>query len=171
MAVRWEKPKNDWLKLNVDRSSINNPGILGAGRIVRNELGKVVFTFAESIRNGSNNLAEVITLRRGLQHCKRLGLNNIIIEMDSLLVVNWVQKGSYSLQYIKNFWEDIINMLAGINFSAKHIYREGNKAVDVLARLRSNGISHEWSGQIEVPHLLRGILRIDSCGLAYIRKC
>ncbi|XP_035545033.1 uncharacterized protein LOC118348151 [Juglans regia] len=97
MAVRWERPKKDWFKLNVDGSSINNPEILGARGVVRNELGKMVFAIAESIRSGSNNLAEVIALRRGLEHCKRLGLNNIIIEMDSLLVANWVQDGRCSL--------------------------------------------------------------------------
>ncbi|XP_042973035.1 uncharacterized protein LOC122304835 [Carya illinoinensis] len=60
MVVRWEKPKRDWLKMNVDGSSINNLGILGAGGVVRNEFGRVVF--AESIGNGSNNIAEVMAL-------------------------------------------------------------------------------------------------------------
>ncbi|XP_040996142.1 uncharacterized protein LOC121242329 [Juglans microcarpa x Juglans regia] len=170
MAVRWERPKEDWFKLNVDGSSINNPGILGAG-VVRNEFGKMVFMFAESIGSGSNNLAEVIALRRGLEHCKRLGLNNIIIEMDSLLVVNWVQDGRCSLWYLEDFWDDTMNMLAEMNFSIKHIYREGNKAADFLAQLGSNGVSYEWLGQTEVPLLLRGIHRTDSCGLAYRRKC
>lgn len=43
--------------MNVDGSSRNNPGMLGAGGVIKNEFGNVVYAFSESYGHGSNNLA------------------------------------------------------------------------------------------------------------------
>lgn len=43
--------------------------------------------FEEYTGIGSNNRAELMALLFGLRRCKSHGFNNILIEMDSLLIV------------------------------------------------------------------------------------
>ena len=39
IQIRWEKPSPGWVRLNIDRSALGNPGRAGCGGIIRNEHG------------------------------------------------------------------------------------------------------------------------------------
>ncbi|KAL0293316.1 UNVERIFIED_CONTAM: putative ribonuclease H protein [Sesamum radiatum] len=57
ITVHWRKPPEGWYKLNTDGASKGNPGISGAGGILRDQLGKVIFAFQEPLGNATNTQA------------------------------------------------------------------------------------------------------------------
>lgn len=76
----------------------------------------------------------------GLQLGLDLGIEKLIIEGDSQIILNAIRKGNtpnwkinskleYALTLIDKFEETII----------QHIYREGNKEVDILTNQGANG--------------------------------
>uniref|UniRef100_A0A7N2KYF6 RNase H type-1 domain-containing protein n=1 Tax=Quercus lobata TaxID=97700 RepID=A0A7N2KYF6_QUELO len=52
-------PDLNWFKLNIDGSSIGNPGKAGGGGIIRNQHGNRVRGFARSIGIASSVVAEL----------------------------------------------------------------------------------------------------------------
>lgn len=57
------------------------------GGIIRDLQGVLVAAFSSSYVQGTNNIAEFVTLLEGLQLCRDLDLHNVIIESDSSIVV------------------------------------------------------------------------------------
>ncbi|XP_042483264.1 uncharacterized protein LOC122063634 [Macadamia integrifolia] len=45
LEIFWCKPPSGWAKLNVNGSSMGNPGRAGAGGVIRNDLGVVIGSF------------------------------------------------------------------------------------------------------------------------------
>ena len=56
-----------------------------------------------------------------------------------------------------------------MNVRFVHQYREGNQAVDFLAKLGERGSNVIYEEFHELPRLLQGIVRIDRSGLPAIR--
>lgn len=114
-AISWHKPNRGWFKLNVDGSSLNNPGESSAGGVLRNHEGLTQFAFAAYTGIGSNNRFELMALLLGLRHCKLYGINNIFLELDSLLIVNWLTEGRCNVWYLEDSWEEIKCLLTRMN--------------------------------------------------------
>ncbi|XP_041004153.1 uncharacterized protein LOC121249518 [Juglans microcarpa x Juglans regia] len=163
-AISWHKPSPEWFKLKVEGSSLNNLGESGDGGVLRNHDGKLQFAFTEYTGIGSNNRVELMVFLLGLRRCKLYGFNNVILELDSLLIVNWLKEDRCNVWYLEDFWEEICSLLRDLNVQFQHVFREGNSAVDWLAQLGSRGCTDEFSNE-NFPHLLKGILRIDRRGL------
>ena len=51
----------------------------------------------------------------------------------------------------------------------RHVYREGNKVADWLARSGALGLNSEWRFVREVPRVLCGLIRLDILGLPSLR--
>lgn len=131
--VSWQKQTLGWVKLNVDGSSLRNPRSIGAGGVICDDQGTLKLAFAKYIGQGMNNAAEFLALYYGLLHCREPRFNNVEIEMDSLLIINWFKKGRCDIWYLEDFWEEIFVILSGMQVRFKHIYCEGNTSVDYLA--------------------------------------
>ncbi|WMV30198.1 hypothetical protein MTR67_023583 [Solanum verrucosum] len=56
-VVQWLKPPENWVKLNTDGSALSNPGSMGAGGVLRNHMGKLLFSFSVPLGEGTNNQA------------------------------------------------------------------------------------------------------------------
>ena len=48
-CIRWERPKSDWRKLNMDGSFVGNLGVVGGGGVIRDETGNWVVGFSRNI--------------------------------------------------------------------------------------------------------------------------
>ena len=90
--VTWTRPKDQWIKVNTDGSATNNPGKIGAGGILRNKNGRLVMAFTTPLGDGTNNRAEIEATIFGLTWAIELGYRNIVLELDSQLVVHWILK-------------------------------------------------------------------------------
>ncbi|KAF5471137.1 hypothetical protein F2P56_011600 [Juglans regia] len=106
---------------------------------MQNEKGILQFVFAASTGMGSNNKAELMALLLGLRKCKELGFSNVVVEMDSLLVITLLRAGRCSLWYLDDFWEEIQSLILVLNIQILHVFREANAAADYLARLGGSG--------------------------------
>ena len=91
-TCKWSPPPKGWAKLNFDGADRGNPGIAGIGCIINDDTGKWIAKKSMSIHPTSNNLAELEALEKGLQLCQKLGLSNIVIEVDSQIVLNAIRK-------------------------------------------------------------------------------
>ena len=81
--VTWNRPSEQWIKINTDGSALTNPGQTGAGGILRDKEGKMVMAFATPLGEGTNNTAEAEAVLFGLSWALELGHRNILIELDA----------------------------------------------------------------------------------------
>ncbi|WMV30190.1 hypothetical protein MTR67_023575 [Solanum verrucosum] len=89
--ISWEKPPQNILKLNTDGSAHNNPGKIGGEGILRDHRGELVYAFSIPFGNGSNNQAEPLAISHGIEWCLQHGYKKILLEVDSELLVKWLQ--------------------------------------------------------------------------------
>ncbi|XP_059289514.1 uncharacterized protein LOC132043044 [Lycium ferocissimum] len=90
--VNWSRPQLGVLKINTDGSALDNPGRIGAGGIVRNDLGNLIFAFATPLGYGTNNQAEIEAAYLGLKWAKENGQHHIVLEVDSELLIRWIKQ-------------------------------------------------------------------------------
>jgi ribonuclease HI len=167
--ISWKKPAGQQLKLNVDGSSIGNPGSAGGGGILRDSKGRCWAGFSRHYGNCTNMAAETRALLDGLRMCRDLGIRDIIVETDSNIVVQWLHKDTCSLWWLWEFWEEILELTRLLNAQVQHVFREANMAADLLAKNGSSGVSFDLSFGDKVPALLKGILHTDSLEIPYLR--
>lgn len=98
--VKWEKPFEGWLKLNVDSSCQGNLGSSGGGGgIIQDWSGNIKATFLEKIVLGTHNSVEFQAIVSGIRLRKELVFQNICIELDFALVVGWLKAKFCSIWY------------------------------------------------------------------------
>lgn len=143
ISNKWIPPQNVF-QLNFDGASKGNPGKARFGGIFRDHKGVTLLTFLGSKGWDSNNSVELEGLWQGPLLAQSHGFFPLIIEGDSQILINMVNKimqGTPSNK-IGNSWrlaerlelvEDWLKAHRVVNF--KHICWEGNKVVDLLANI------------------------------------
>ncbi|XP_042969986.1 uncharacterized protein LOC122302667 [Carya illinoinensis] len=168
-VVCWVCLKESWVKLNIDGSSRENLRKAGAGGLIRDSRGNLVLAFSYPLDFGTNNYAEFMSLLHGVRHVRRLGFRNVEIEMNSMVVVNWILASNCPIWYLEDYWIELMELLCNINFSIRHVYRQGSSPTDFLAKLAFEDCTAIWESLVMVPPLLRGLIRTDKLGIPYIR--
>lgn len=171
IPVSWEKPQIGWTKLNFDGSCKGSAGKGSIGGVFRNHEAEFLLGYAESIGRTNSTIAESAALRRGLELVLENGWNNVWLEGDSKSLVEIiVKRRAVKCKEVQKHISHINLIMPELkNCIVTHVYREGNRAADKLAR-----IGH----QLEKPKIWRHIppddlLRIvheDAEGKIYFRK-
>jgi ribonuclease HI len=78
--------------MNFDGTSKGNPGRTGMGGVIRDSKGNIIRLYAGSLGNSTNNTAKFGSLEAGLEILSREGMTNVIVEGDSILVINTVRR-------------------------------------------------------------------------------
>ncbi|WMV58470.1 hypothetical protein MTR67_051855 [Solanum verrucosum] len=86
--VLWMKPPDVWFKLNTDGSALDNPGSIGAGGILRNSKGNLIFDYYVPLLHGTNNQEEVEAVVFGLSWCVQLNYQKAVLQVDSQMLVD-----------------------------------------------------------------------------------
>ncbi|KAF5470792.1 hypothetical protein F2P56_011281 [Juglans regia] len=167
--VKWIKPPSGWYKLNKDGSSLRNPGSCGIGGVIRSDSGGLIKAYASPIGVGSNNKAELLALLQGLKFCKALYISNVIIEMDSMVVLSWWLRERWGLLYLEDFWEEIIGLTRSLHCRFQYVFHEGNMVADWLAKEGALGADLAFSNNCDLLRTLRSLLRLDFLGLPSLR--
>ena len=138
---QWMPPLQGFLKLNYDGASKGNPGQAGAGGIFRNSQGIVCRFYALDLGHATNNEAELMAVKRGLQIAIREAYQRVIVEGDSAMVteiLKKLQKGR-PWEKISQSWrttsliEEISHLVKRIEYIIpSHVLRKGNKAADYM---------------------------------------
>lgn len=133
--VTSEKPHNiAKAKLYTDGGSRGNPGPSASGVVILDMDDNVVKKDGEYLGITTNNQAEYQALKYGLEQAKELGVRELTVYMDSLLVVNQMN-GTYKVKN-RDLWpihqaaKDLSSSFADINYV--HVPRELNSIADGL---------------------------------------
>ncbi|KAF5458682.1 hypothetical protein F2P56_022695 [Juglans regia] len=132
--------------------------------------GRLLLAFAKKLGYGNSTYVELRALLEGVKHCKKMNFSAVDIEMDSKVILAWLDKNRCGSWYLEDFWEELQLLLIAMDVRFMHIHREGNAAADWLARRGATDGDVEWQSMGEVAPLLRGLLRVDKWGLPSIRR-
>ncbi|KAM3713747.1 hypothetical protein ACJW31_01G279800 [Castanea mollissima] len=128
-------PTTNWFKLNLDGSSMGNPGLAGGGGLlIRNERGEWIKGYARAIGITTSVAAELWALRDGIHLCSALKLPAVKFELDSKLVVDLMKKELDNPNGLDVLVTDCRESMKAIPYvRIQHCYREANKCADALA--------------------------------------
>ena len=124
-------------KMNFDGCSKGNPGVSGAGAVIYSEDDEIWSGQIFVGEKFTNNHAEYAGLILGLQEATKLNIKNILVEGDSLLVINQM-KGIYNCNsdnLIELFHKakELETNFEKINY--QHVDRKFNKRADQLSNI------------------------------------
>ena len=131
-----DESKQNWILFTDGASNVRGTGL---GIILKSPQGDTIPQSINCAFPATNNEAEYEALVAGLQLAKDLGIRNLQVFVDSLLVTNHFN-GSYAVKGEKLFQylEIVRNLAKDFNFfDIKQVPREDNTEADALANLAS----------------------------------
>jgi ribonuclease HI len=143
---RWKNPDPPSFSADIDPSrpyllrfdggSRGNPGIAGAGMVIYDDSGHEIWAgWKFHNEAATNNLAEYLGLLCGLKCARSLGIERLIVEGDSQLIVRQLT-GKYQCreESLKKFFHASKEVAKDFKyFEIRHIPRAENKRADWLA--------------------------------------
>ena len=117
-----------------DGASRGNPGTAGAGALLVNENGEVIWETARFLGTKTNNEAEYTALLLLLKAAKERDIKTLNIYGDSKLVVSQVSKQwKINLPHLRLLAREAWDLAEGMDISYNWIPREENKRADMLS--------------------------------------
>ncbi|KAF7841723.1 putative ribonuclease H-like domain-containing protein [Senna tora] len=109
---------------------------IGCGGTLRDYNGRWLTGFAKSMGYGSPVLAEAWAIKIGLELARKSSIQNLILESDSLVVINMVKNGVEKDHPLFTIITSIRELAAkDWNVTFSHTLREGNRVANLLANL------------------------------------
>lgn len=118
-----------------DGGSRGNPGPSAAGWVIYDLDGNMLKSGGKFMGDSTNNQAEYLSLKLGLQDARKLGARKANVYMDSMLAINQM-KGIYKVKNaaLKPVYEEIKRFIRdefeSVTFT--HVPREKNKEADAM---------------------------------------
>jgi ribonuclease HI len=128
-------PEVSCFKLQFDGCSKGNPGLAGAGAVIYYNEGEVWSSDFFVGINATNNQAEYAGLILGLKRAIEMEIKSLVVEGDSLLVINQM-KGIYKCnsQNLFELYDEATKLTQNFdNIYFNHILRNYNKRADQLS--------------------------------------
>ncbi|KAK4731482.1 hypothetical protein R3W88_024470 [Solanum pinnatisectum] len=119
----------------------------------------MLLAFATPLGEGTNNTAEIEAAIFGMTWALELGYRNIILEVDSQLLVDWIMSKStppWRISTLVLKLQHLIKQAQG--FQCKHTFREANFVADTLAK---------HSHQIPNPQIYSSYQQLPKESIAY----
>ncbi|CAB4300584.1 unnamed protein product [Prunus armeniaca] len=148
--------------INTDGSWKSGSAMAGVGVIIRKIASSCIGGHATQVRAQSPLMAEVLALKHGLLRAKELNLVNVVVESDSQVAINSVQKDVSSSNWeLYPILKDIRFLKAYFtNLNWAWVPREANRSADAVASLARKGMCLE-SWLVQPPSSLVHILSWD----------
>lgn len=124
-------------RLYSDGACRGNPGEGGAGAVIVDLEGNVVWEGKEYLGHCTNNIAEYKALILGLKGALTQGYKKLDVYMDSELLARQIN-GSYRVknENLKTLMQDVRSLLSSFDVvEVKHVLRCHNARADRLANL------------------------------------
>ena len=123
-----------------DGASRGNPGTAGAGALLMNDGGEVVWETARFLGTKTNNEAEYTALLLLLKAAKERDVKTLNIYGDSKLVVSHVSKQwKINLPHLRALAQEAWALMEGMSVTLEWIPREKNKLADALSNQGIDG--------------------------------
>jgi ribonuclease HI len=139
--VRWNAQGGTGMILNVDGSSIGNPGVSGFGGLIRNSDGAWVHGFSGNI--GFSNIlhAELLAVYHGLVLAWGLEIKELWCYTDSKTAIKLITDSVNDWHHYAAIIHNIKDLLArDWRVKVVHTLREGNACADYLAKLGAQNL-------------------------------
>ncbi|XP_042962497.1 uncharacterized protein LOC122296769 [Carya illinoinensis] len=135
----WTPPQAGALKLNTDGAIFQDQCSSGVGMVLRDEGGQVIFTTSKPKHEVTDPMEiKFLAVLRGLQVCLPLGITELEVELDSLLVVQELTTDQESMSIWRNLVFEIRRLLQRFpKVSIKHRGRMANAVAHCFTR-------HSW---------------------------
>ncbi|XP_075633851.1 uncharacterized protein LOC142606373 [Castanea sativa] len=132
----WSPPRQGFYKLNVDGATFKDFGYCGIGAVIRNDRGQVMGAMCKRTELPLKALeTEAVAVEKGILLAWDLGLKDIVIESDSMVVTSAFSKATSPPWSIQKVLEGTHQSLSWFNnWSVAHFNRNGNRAAHMLAR-------------------------------------
>ena len=124
-------------RLYSDGACRGNPGVGGAGAVITDAEGSVIWEGKEYLGHCTNNIAEYKALILGLKGALAEGYKNLEVYLDSELLANQIN-GSYRVknENLKGLMNEVRGLLTSFDtIQVKHVLRSRNSHADRLANL------------------------------------
>jgi ribonuclease HI len=124
-------------RLYSDGACRGNPGVGGAGAVITDAEGSVIWEGKEYLGHCTNNIAEYKALILGLKGALAEGYKNLEVYLDSELLANQIN-GSYRVknENLKVLMNEVRSLLTSFDsIQVKHVLRSHNSHADRLANL------------------------------------
>jgi len=123
-----------------DGASRSNPGDAGAGSLLMDDNGQVVWSKAQYLGVKTNNEAEYSALINLLTEARARGINELEVYGDSKLVISqvthqWKIKMPHLFELAAKVWE----LTDGMKVTYEWVPRERNKLADALSNKAIDG--------------------------------
>uniref|UniRef100_A0A7N2N2Z4 RNase H type-1 domain-containing protein n=1 Tax=Quercus lobata TaxID=97700 RepID=A0A7N2N2Z4_QUELO len=137
VVVSWHPPARSWYKVNFDCALFEKDQCAGIGVVIRNDQGLVMASLSQRIPLPFTVIeAEALAARRAIEFAAEIGLDQVIMEGDSKVLINTLRSERLSLAQFGHIVKDVQNMAAHFfkDFNFSHVCRLGNKVAHSLAR-------------------------------------
>lgn len=144
--------ESDCYLLQFDGLAEPNPGEASSGAILYSPSKEPLYETGEYIKFATNNTAEYIGLVIGLRLALDKGINKLLVEGDSQLVIFQIE-GKYKVknETLQNYYKEACNLISKFEFIAiRHIRRELNKEAD---RITNEVVKSKESFIIEYEYI------------------
>ncbi|XP_019199070.1 PREDICTED: uncharacterized protein LOC109192823 [Ipomoea nil] len=137
--LSWSKPKEDFVKINIDGSVDLLTNRASCGGIIRDNSGSWKKGFMFNMGNCTPFEAESWALLKGIQLAIQMGVKKAMFESDSSLLVNYMTDSRQPTTAAHNILEGCKKELQRLEaWEVTNISREQNQAADKLAKLARN---------------------------------
>ncbi|KAF8390802.1 hypothetical protein HHK36_025330 [Tetracentron sinense] len=109
----WSAPERGWLKANVDGAALLNGSASGAGMVVRDSNGNMIFRGCKPLWGGGSRIAEVEAIRWSLLLALERGWSKLCIESDSNEAIDFLNGVAPSPHWDCNSLLEDISQLKG----------------------------------------------------------
>ena len=117
-----------------DGASRGNPGKAGAGALLINEDGKIIWEASRFLGEKTNNEAEYMALIMLLKAAKDRGIKSLRVYGDSKLVVSQISRQwKINLPHLRLLAREAWDLAEGMDITYSWIPREENKRADMLS--------------------------------------
>ncbi|MBA0737114.1 hypothetical protein Gogos_010590, partial [Gossypium gossypioides] len=167
--IHWEKPPSGMFILNTNGAFKSRLGVAFAGGLIHNDDVGWIVGLLLNIGCADSVQAELWGTHKGQMLAKRLNIRTLIVEVDAMVVVCWLQRPYMADHYFYNILQDSWNLIAeGWVLEICHRHREGNSCADHLANLAQ---SREPRLEVleEPPASSIPLLQVDACGKGILR--
>ncbi|KAK2659506.1 hypothetical protein Ddye_006039 [Dipteronia dyeriana] len=165
VTVAWVPPDEGFVKLNVDGGCVVDEGTNYAGGVVRDHSKNWLGGFVLNKGIGTGIEAELWGLFEGLNMVWRKDFHKVIVETDSMSIVQFIEKDSNPNYPMFSLIQTCKRPIAtDWNCNVKHVYREANMVADGIAKM---GCSMDFGVLFfeEPPPIILDIFDNDARGL------
>ena len=133
--LRWKLPDSGFFKVNFDGALFLDQRCAGLGVVVRDSDGLIIAALSQRGRLlGSVDVVEALATWRAICFAKELGLHHLVIEGDSLQVIQAITDSRLVQTLYGHTIDEIRFLSSSINCSFLHVNRKGNKLAPALVR-------------------------------------